>query len=46
MAIRVSLAGPARKVGWLVVIWTMSVLSLGLFAMAFRFVMWLAGLTP
>jgi hypothetical protein len=46
MAIRVSLAGPARKVAWLVVIWTMSVLSLGLFAMAFRFVMWLAGLTP
>jgi hypothetical protein len=37
--------GPVRRIAWLVAIWAASVLSLGVFAMAFRFVMSMAGLT-
>lgn len=33
------------RVGWLVLIWSASVLALGLVAYLFRFVMGLAGLT-
>jgi hypothetical protein len=35
----------ARRVGWLVLIWTASVLTLAIVAMAFRVLMNLAGLT-
>ncbi len=34
-----------RRIGWLVLIWIVSVLSLGLFAYLFRFLMGLVGLT-
>ncbi len=37
---------PVRQIGWLVLIWAMSVVALGLFATLFRIVMSLAGLTP
>lgn len=37
--------GPIRQVGWMIVIWTMSVVGLGIFAMAFRLLMSSAGLT-
>ena len=36
---------PARRVGWMIAIWAMSVIGLGIFAMIFRFIMSLAGLT-
>lgn len=35
----------AKRIGWLALIWTVSVLSLGLVAYLFRFLMGLAGLT-
>jgi hypothetical protein len=35
----------ARRVGWLVLIWTASVIGLGLVALLFRMVMRVAGLT-
>ncbi|UPG74521.1 DUF2474 domain-containing protein (plasmid) [Roseomonas gilardii subsp. gilardii] len=35
-----------RQLGWLVLIWSGSVLALGVVAMAFRLLMRLAGLTP
>lgn len=41
-------AAPAiwlKRVGWLVLIWTLSVLALGVFALVFRVFMKLAGLT-
>jgi Protein of unknown function (DUF2474) len=41
---KVSSSWPAR-IGWLVLIWTASVLALGAVAMAFRLLMGLAGLT-
>jgi hypothetical protein len=34
-----------KRVGWLVLIWTLSVLALGVFALVFRIFMKLAGLT-
>jgi hypothetical protein len=34
-----------KRIGWLVLIWAASVLSLGLVALAFRLLMNLAGLT-
>jgi len=34
-----------KRVGWLVLIWAASVLSLGVVALVFRFLMNLAGLT-
>jgi hypothetical protein len=34
-----------KRIGWLVLIWTASVLALGLVALAFRLLMNLAGLT-
>lgn len=34
-----------KRIGWLVLIWTASVVGLGLVAFAFRFLMNLAGLT-
>ncbi|PSJ64760.1 DUF2474 domain-containing protein [Kumtagia ephedrae] len=34
-----------KRIGWLVLIWTASVLALGLVALAFRLIMNLAGLT-
>ncbi|WP_341878415.1 DUF2474 domain-containing protein (plasmid) [Aminobacter sp. P9b] len=34
-----------KRIGWLVLIWIASVLSLGIVAYLFRFVMGLAGLT-
>ncbi|MEP9371929.1 DUF2474 domain-containing protein [Mesorhizobium sp. KR1-2] len=34
-----------KRIGWLVLIWAASVLSLGLVALAFRILMNLAGLT-
>ncbi|WP_269933135.1 DUF2474 domain-containing protein [Aminobacter sp. HY435] len=34
-----------KRIGWLVLIWTASVLSLGVVAYLFRFLMGLAGLT-
>jgi hypothetical protein len=34
-----------KRIGWLVLIWTASVLALGAVALAFRFLMNLAGLT-
>jgi hypothetical protein len=34
-----------KRVGWLVLIWTLSVLALGVFALVFRVFMKLAGLT-
>ncbi|MGX5668935.1 DUF2474 domain-containing protein [Rhizobium daejeonense] len=34
-----------RRVGWMIAIWALSVFGLGIFAMAFRFIMSLAGLT-
>ncbi|MBB4349348.1 DUF2474 domain-containing protein [Aliirhizobium cellulosilyticum] len=36
---------PLRRVGWMIAIWVLSVVCLGVFAMAFRFLMSLAGLT-
>ncbi|MGI6852398.1 DUF2474 domain-containing protein [Mesorhizobium sp. 1B3] len=34
-----------KRIGWLILIWTASVLALGAVALAFRFLMNLAGLT-
>jgi hypothetical protein len=34
-----------KRIGWLVLIWTLSVLALGIFALLFRGLMKLAGLT-
>jgi len=34
-----------KRIGWLILIWTASVVSLGVVALAFRFLMNLAGLT-
>jgi hypothetical protein len=45
MSIRTSVPQPAKRVGWMIAIWTISVIGLGIFAMAFRFIMSLAGLT-
>lgn len=45
MAIRSLVHGRAKRVGWLVAIWCLSVIGLGVFAMIFRFIMSLAGLT-
>ncbi|PSJ63974.1 DUF2474 domain-containing protein [Pseudaminobacter soli (ex Li et al. 2025)] len=45
MAAPSSLPSWPKRIGWLILIWAASVLSLGLVALAFRFVMNLAGLT-
>ncbi len=45
MAIRHSVQGPVARIGWMIAIWSMSVIGLGVFAMIFRFIMSLAGLT-
>lgn len=37
---------PIHRLGWLVAIWTLSVLGLGAFAAVFRLLMSTAGLTP
>ncbi len=36
----------ARRLGWMALLWTVSVVALGIFAFAFRGLMALAGLTP
>ncbi|MDP9759173.1 MULTISPECIES: DUF2474 domain-containing protein [Rhizobium/Agrobacterium group] len=45
MTIRTSVKEPAKRVGWMIAIWTISVIGLGIFAVTFRFIMSLAGLT-
>jgi len=37
--------GPVKRLGWMVAIWSLSVVALGIFAMGFRIIMSLAGLT-
>jgi hypothetical protein len=34
------------RIGWMIMIWTSSVMALGVFALAFRCAMMSAGLTP
>jgi hypothetical protein len=45
MALRSLLEKPAKRLGWLIAIWSSSVIALGVFALGFRFFMSLAGLT-
>lgn len=45
MPLKILTQSPIKRVGWMVVIWTLSVAALGIFALAFRFLMSMAGLT-
>ncbi|MDL2409563.1 DUF2474 domain-containing protein [Rhizobium calliandrae] len=45
MASRTRLAGYFKRLGWMVAIWVLSVVTLGIFASVFRMFMSLAGLT-
>jgi hypothetical protein len=45
MSVKMTLQTQLRRVGWLFLIWTSSVLTLGVVAILFRGLMKLAGLT-
>jgi Protein of unknown function (DUF2474) len=45
MSVKITLQVQLRRVGWLLLIWTSSVLTLGVVATLFRGLMKLAGLT-
>ncbi|MDS7593909.1 DUF2474 domain-containing protein [Agrobacterium tumefaciens] len=45
MPVKSHVQEPVRRLGWLIAIWLLSIIALGVFAMVFRFIMSLAGLT-
>jgi len=45
MQVKTSVQNPFKRLVWLIAIWALSVAALGVFALVFRFVMSLTGLT-